>query len=105
MTTVYVMSTCPDCVQVKARLSNNPNYELIDIGQHVRHLKAFLHLRDSHSAFDAVKAKGAVGIPCFVDEQGGVSFEVPKEASANSSEEASASILDGAACNLDGTGC
>lgn len=32
MTTVYVMSTCPDCVQVKARLSNNSNYELIDIG-------------------------------------------------------------------------
>ena len=64
MTKVYVMSTCPDCMQVKAQLANHPDYELIDIGEHVRYLKAFLRLRDSHPAFDAIKARGAVGIPC-----------------------------------------
>ena len=47
MTKVYVMSTCPDCVQVKAQLANHPDYELIDIGEHVRHLKAFLSRRHS----------------------------------------------------------
>ena len=36
MTKVFVMSTCPDCVQVKAQLADNPAYELIDIGEHVR---------------------------------------------------------------------
>ena len=104
MTKVYVMSTCPDCVQVKAQLANHPDYELIDIGEHVRHLKAFLRLRDSHPAFDAVKARGAVGIPCFVDEQGNVSFDADAfcpAATAPAAEE----IAPGAACNLDGTGC
>lgn len=105
MTKVYVMSTCPDCVQVKAQLANHPDYELIDIGEHVRHLKAFLRLRDSHPAFDAIKARGAVGIPCFVDEQGNVSFDVPAVVSANPTATPSTPVPDGAACSLDGTGC
>ena len=54
MTKVYVMSTCPDCVQVKAQLANHPDYELIAIGEHVRLLKAFLRLRDSDPGFDAI---------------------------------------------------
>ena len=36
MTKVYVMSTCPDCFEVKARLSGNQDFEIIDIGEHVR---------------------------------------------------------------------
>lgn len=104
MTKVYVMSTCPDCVQVKARLAHHPDYELIDIGEHVRLLKAFLRLRDSHPAFDAVKARGAVGIPCFVDEHGNVSFDADAFCPAAEAPEAE-EIAPGAACSLDGTGC
>ncbi|MGM9741506.1 MAG: hypothetical protein ACI3ZC_00400 [Candidatus Cryptobacteroides sp.] len=36
MTKVYVMSTCPDCFEVKSRLTGNPDFEIIDIGEHVR---------------------------------------------------------------------
>ena len=46
MTKVYVMSTCPDCFEVKARLSDNPDFEIIDIGEHVRKLKEFIRLRE-----------------------------------------------------------
>ena len=97
MTKVYVMATCPDCTQVKEELKNHPQYSLIDIGEHLRHLKEFLHLRDTHPAFAEIKAQGAVGIPCFVTDDGRVSFE-PDEFLTDY-------VADGAACSLDGKGC
>ncbi len=48
MTKVYVTATCPDCSEVKARLSGNPDFEIIDICLHVRNLKEFLSLRNKH---------------------------------------------------------
>ena len=97
MTKVYVMSTCPDCFEVKARLSGNPDFEIIDIGEHVMNLKEFIRLRDSSPAFDSVRANGSVGIPCFVSEDGQISFDtgafIPEDLPA------------GATCSLDGKGC
>ena len=52
MIKVYVMETCPDCVEVKQRYSGNPDFELVDIGKQARNLKEFLVLRDSHPAFE-----------------------------------------------------
>ncbi len=97
ITKVFVMATCPDCTQVKAQLANHPDFELIDIGEHVRNLKQFLALRDNHPAFDKVKANGSVGIPCFLMEDGSVSFSMEEVVI----EEA----LAGASCSLDGKGC
>ena len=97
MTKVYVMSSCPDCFEVKARLSGNPDFKIIDIGEHVRNLKEFIRLRDSSPAFDSVKADGSIGIPCFVSEDGQISFDtgtfIPEE------------FPSGAACSIDGKGC
>ena len=91
------MATCPDCFEVKSRLSDNPDFEIIDIGEHVRKLKEFIRLRDSSPAFDSVKADGSIGIPCFAAEDGQISFDteryIPKWYSS------------GASCSLDGKGC
>ena len=91
------MATCPDCFEVKSKLSGNPNFEIIDIGEHVRNLKEFIRLRDTSPAFDSVKAKGSIGIPCFVLEDGQISFDtaafIPEE------------FASGASCSLDGKGC
>ena len=38
MTKIYVMESCPDCTQVKQLYKDNPEYELIDIGQQARSL-------------------------------------------------------------------
>lgn len=97
MTKVFVMSTCPDCVQVKAQLADNPAYELIDIGEHVRNLKQFLALRDSNPAFAEVKKHGSVGIPCFLLEDGNVQFALDSIKIEDAPE--------GAACSLAGKGC
>lgn len=97
MIKVYVMETCPDCVQMKSQLKDNPNYELIDIGTHVRHLKQFIRLRDTHPAFAPIKERGTIGIPCFVLEDGSVQFSME--------EVIVEETIDGAACSLDGSGC
>lgn len=50
MIKIYGMETCPDCTYVEEQVKDNNQYEVIDIGQHVRDLKAFLRLRDHHPA-------------------------------------------------------
>ncbi len=99
MIKIYVMSTCPDCTYVEQQVEGNSQYEIIDIGQHVRNLKAFLKLRDHHDAFSGAKRHGQVGIPCFVLEDGNVTL-VPEEAGLKSRP-----VDEGAACSLDGKGC
>lgn len=101
MIKIYGMSTCPDCTYVEEQVKGNPQYEVIDIGSHVKYLKEFLRLRDRHPAFDAIKRMGAVGIPCFVLEDGTVTVR-PEEAGLQPRPKADAM---GAACNLDGSGC
>ena len=118
MITVYVMESCADCAHVKEQLKGNPHFNIVDIGQHVRSLKSFLHLRDTRTEFTTIKARGAIGIPCFVQEDGKITFELNdihmEETSSSTacsidgatcSIDGAASSIDGAACNIDGTGC
>ena len=99
MIKVYVMESCPDCVEVKQRYNNDPGFELIDIGKQARDLKEFLVLRDTHPAFVKVRERGNIGIPCFIKEDGTVLISLKKF--ADSFEPV---YVAGAACNLDGTG-
>jgi glutaredoxin-related protein len=54
------MESCPDCVEVKQRYSNDPGFELVDIGKQARDLKEFLVLRDTHPAFVKVRERGNI---------------------------------------------
>ena len=90
------MASCPECIEVKARLSDNPEYQIIDIGEHVRNLKEFLRLRDSSPEFVAIKDRGSIGIPCFVAEDGSIRFEM---------DGLSPAAPQGSSCSLDGKGC
>lgn len=100
MTKVYVMESCTDCVEVKQRYSNDPGFELVDIGKQARNLKEFLVLRDTHPAFVKVRERGNIGIPCFVKEDGTVIISLKKF-----DDSFEPVYAEGAACNLDGTGC
>lgn len=99
MIKMYVMHTCPDCEYVEKQVEGNPNFEIIDIGKHVRNLKQFLDLRDSNPAFDEAKAIGDVGIPCYVREDGSVTL-YSKDVGLEPRPEGY-----GAACSNDGRGC
>ena len=132
MIKIYVMESCPDCTQAKQLYGENPDYEIIDIGKQARSLKEFLVLRDNHPAFAKVRERGTIGIPCFVKEDGTVIIsmkhyeaslaegtsgrradEGPTEeeraeggrAEGTSMESGIEDFAQGAACNLDGTGC
>lgn len=93
------MDTCPDCIDIKRQVENNPSYQIIEIGQHVRNLKEFLRLRDTSSVFDEAKREGYIGIPCFVLEDGRVTL-VPEEAGL-----AARHAAEMESCSLDGSGC
>ncbi|MCR5545775.1 MAG: glutaredoxin-related protein [Lachnospiraceae bacterium] len=76
MIKIYGLPTCPYCdyvhEQVKGRESE---FEYINIGEHVRNMKAFMHLRDSNPAFDHSKEVGDIGIPAFVREDGSITLD------------------------------
>lgn len=99
MIKIYVMSSCPDCSYVEEQVKEDGRYEVIDIGSHVRNLKEFLMLRDCNEVFDEAKKAGAIGIPCFVNEDGTVTLN-PEDVGLRSCP-----VEDGMACNIDGTGC
>lgn len=96
MIKVYGMPTCPDCVHVDEQVKGDNRFEIIDIGSHVKHLKAFLRLRDHHPAFETARQQGYAGIPCFVLEDGSVTLDPEAVGLMNT---------DGPACSLDGKGC
>ncbi len=101
MIKIYVMSTCPDCTDVKRSAAGDSRFQLIDIGEHVRNLKEFLRLRDTHPKFEVARQRGLVGIPVFLKEDGSVTFK-PEDVGLYDKPAESA---EGASCNLDGSGC
>ncbi len=103
MIKIYVMSTCPDCTEVKRAAAGDARFRLVDIGEHVRNLKEFLRLRDVHPKFEVARRRGLVGIPVFVKEDGTVTFK-PEEVGLQLRPEVS-EPASGIACNLDGSGC
>ena len=105
MTKIYVMESCPDCIEVKALYSNRSDYELIDIGHQARSLKEFLALRDHHPAFEKVRERGNIGIPCFVREDGSVAISLKHYDAARFTAATPTPPEQGASCSLDGTGC
>lgn len=96
--TVYGMKSCPDCRYVDDQIVGNQNFRVIDIGEHVKNLKAFIRIRDNSPVFDEAKKSGGIGIPCFVLEDGTVTLK-PEDVGLKSRP------AEGAACRIDGTGC
>jgi len=93
------MKTCPYCEFVEKQVINNPEFQIIDIGEHIRNLHAFLELRDNNSIFDESKRIGDVGIPCYVKEDGTITL--------NSEDVGLEPMPDGPLCSLEnkGKGC
>lgn len=108
MIKVFVMETCPDCSLIKQQAKTDPRLQIIDIGEHVKNLKQFLYLRDNNPNFDTIRKNGSIGIPCFLLEDGNITFSYEE---ANAYEITSSvmnndnSIEEGSSCSIDGKGC
>ncbi len=102
MIKIYLMNTCPDCVEVKRAVAHDSRFQLVDIGEHVRHLKEFMALRDVHPKFKVARECGLVGIPSFLLEDGSITFKPEEVGLVLAAVE---EPTNGATCNIDGTGC
>lgn len=100
MIKMFVMKTCPYCEYVERQVEENPQFEVIDISEHVRNLKRFLDLRDNHPAFDEAKKIGDIGVPCYVLGDGTVTLS-----SKDAGLEPMPDENIGASCSIDGSGC
>lgn len=100
MIKMFVMKTCPHCEYVERQVEGNPEFQVIDIGQHVRDLKQFLDLRDRNPAFNEAKRIGDIGIPCYMLEDGSVTL-YSKDVGLEPMPEDNF----GDACSIDGSGC
>ncbi len=101
MVKIYVMNTCPDCTDVKQWAEGDERFQIIDIGEHVRNLKEFMRLRDTHPKFMVARERGMVGIPAFVKEDGTVTFKAEEVGLFGTP----VVYETGVSCNLDGSGC
>jgi glutaredoxin-related protein len=69
MKKIFLFSSkyCNDCTAMKEFLSkNNINYINMDITENLLFLKMFLKYRDNNAAFNEIKEKGSIGIPCIL---------------------------------------
>lgn len=73
----YGTQLCPDCVEAEAKLKEKEICcEFIRITESTANLKEFLKLRDQRKEFDEIKKQGNIGIPCFLREDGTITFDV-----------------------------
>lgn len=96
MIKIYGMKTCPDCTFVEEQIEGKADFQVIDIGEHVKNMKEFIRIRDVDPAFDEIRGTGSLGIPCFVREDGSVTL-APEDVGLKSREKS--------ACRIDGKGC
>ncbi len=74
---VYGSEICIDCREFKAIMAERGfEAEYVDITENTANLRAFLQLRDHEAAFDEIKARGGIGIPAFVCENGEVTLDL-----------------------------
>jgi glutaredoxin-related protein len=78
MVKLYGIKSCPECSGLYEQVKDDDRFEIIDVAQHILLLKEFLSIRDNDAAFDEARKNGYAGLPCFVKEDGSVSFS-PEE--------------------------
>ena len=76
MIKIYGMPTCPYCDYIHEQIiGREDEFEYINIGENIRNMSAFTHLRDNNPVFERMKQIGDVGIPAFVLEDGRVTLD------------------------------
>lgn len=74
---LYGADQCPDCIEAFRILdSKDINYEYVDIIKNTKTLKEFLDIRDTRDEFDIIKENSMYGIPCFIFDDGYLTFEL-----------------------------
>ena len=75
----YTSSHCPECTEVNGILEergiNKADFEVVDITSSMKSLREFIYFREGNPAvFDPIKPRRQVGVPCFILEDGTITF-------------------------------
>lgn len=74
---MYGINSCHDCIDAENILNKkNIKFEYLDFAKEPLYLKSFLQLRDKDPFFKEVRENGYIGIPCFLYEDGTMTFNV-----------------------------
>jgi len=100
MLTVYGIQSCGTCREMRAAFDKaGVPYVYKNFSENIQNLKDFLKLRDSLPLFDEVKARGGVGPPCLVSDDGKVTLDWEQFLPAGfPMEERNACSRDGKSC-------
>jgi Glutaredoxin-related protein len=82
MLKIYTSEICSGCRAFKEGVKDrvlDEKAEFIAITESVANLRAFLSLRDTRPEFKDIRAGNRIGIPCFVNDDGSLTFD-PNEA-------------------------
>ena len=76
----YGSSHCPECTEVQGILRDNginmEDFEHVDITASMKNLREFIYFREANPAvFDPIKPRRQVGVPCFILEDGTITFD------------------------------
>lgn len=73
----YGTEICKDCAEALCLFAEKgfDGFVYKDITACTANLKEFLALRDSREEFAGVRADGGIGVPCFVGQGGGLTFD------------------------------
>ena len=76
MIKIYGSMLCKDCVQCREDLDRaGVPYEYLDFSQELKNLKEFLEIREREPQYVEVRARGAIGIPCIVRDDGTITLD------------------------------
>lgn len=70
---------CIKCENAEKQLKEaGIQFDYVDFTNSIMDLKEFVTFRDTHSEFNSVRGTGKVGIPCFVFDDGTITFDLHK---------------------------
>lgn len=76
MVKMYGTTLCHDVRDAISLFKENGiDVDFRDFSDSIFNLKEFILMRDRDKSFDEVKRLGSIGIPCFVFEDGRISFD------------------------------
>jgi glutaredoxin-related protein len=78
---MYGSPLCPDCVKAKKVMEENGikdgDYEFVNVTGSMAELREFIYFREANTeVFEPGRKHRAVGVPCFVLDDGTISFYV-----------------------------
>ena len=93
--TVIGSHLCPDTLYALNKLVEaKADITFQNLSASLPDLKAYLALRESSPVFEGPKARGSLGIPCFVREDGTVTLELEQVLSQLTGQVSSADMVE-----------